>query len=111
MAIWIDQYGTRVYSAEGRVLRESRNLRGMRDYARVSPVRKVQTERDPHNPVRGILRVFYADGAHSQASFASHAIMIDFVRNRRTWRGAEFVHVDGVMGYLTKPGVIAGAQP
>lgn len=94
----------------GRIIRRSRNLRGMRDYAQVSPVAKIETrktkehDRDP----RGMLRVTYANGATCHALFNSHAIMIDFIRNRRTWRGAEIEHADGDMGYLTRPGVIAG---
>jgi hypothetical protein len=93
---------------DGKVIRTSQNLRGMRDYARVSPVVQVTTQKDPDNKVRGILTVEYANGCTCRASFASHEIMIDFVRNRRTWRGAHFSHLDGDMGYLTKPGIIAG---
>jgi hypothetical protein len=92
---------------DGKVIRTSKNLRGMRDYARVSPVIGIVTQRDPKNKVRGILTVTYANGAHCVASFASHEIMIDFVRNRRTWRGAGITHLDGEQGYLTKPGIIA----
>jgi hypothetical protein len=93
---------------DGKVIRTSQNLRGMRDYARVSPVTHVSTQRDIDNNERGVLTVIYDDGAMCQASFASFHIMIDFVRNRRTWRGAHFSHLDGDMGYLTKPGIIAG---
>jgi hypothetical protein len=94
---------------DGKVIRTSKNLRGMRDYVSVSPVAHVKTLRDMTNNVRGVLLVEYADGATCCASFASHSIMIDFVRNRRSWRGANITHVDGAMGYLTKPGIIAGA--
>jgi hypothetical protein len=98
-----------IVNQNGEVIRTSKNLRGMRDYARVSRVVKVTTQKDPDNRVRGILTVEYADGCTCRASFASHEIMIDFVRNRRTWRGAQVSHLDGDMGYLTKPGIIAGA--
>lgn len=87
----------------------SKNLRGLRDYARRFPVVCVITRKDPSNSTRGVLHVVYADGAIGCASFASHSIMIDFVRNRRTWRGAEMRHLDGDLGYLTRPGVISGA--
>jgi hypothetical protein len=98
-----------IVTKDGEVIRTSRNLRGMRDYARVSPVVKVTTQKDPNNQVRGILTVEYADECTCRASFASHAIMIDFVRARRTWREtARIVHLDGEQGYLTKPGSIAG---
>lgn len=93
-----------------KAIRKSRNLRGVRDYARVSPVCIVDTQRDPKNKVRGLLRVQYENGAVCTASFADYAIMIDFVRTRRSWRdgGAIFQYKDEDFGYLTKPGVIAG---
>lgn len=91
----------------GQIIRRSKNLRGMQDYARVSPVRRV--ELSPAGKVNGRLRVLYADGASSSAHFASYHIMVDFVRNRRTWRTAEIVFYGENMGYLTKPGIIAGA--
>ncbi len=100
---------TRVFNVSGAIVRTSKNLRGMRDYARVSPVAKVETSRDPANNVRGVLRVTYSDGCYSIASFAGYHIMIDFVRNRRTWRNAEHILKNEDVGYLTKPGIIAGA--
>lgn len=90
----------------GRVLHRSRNLRGMLDYARVSNVIRVDLAED--GPVRGVLTVEYADGAISSVTFASYHIMIDFVRNRRTWRDAKIVFNGPNVGYLTKPGIIAG---
>lgn len=101
------QYGTRVKRA-GHCVASSRNLRGMRDYARVSRIVRVETMRHPNTPACGLLRVEYADGACSLAHFASFNIMHDWVRARRSWRGAKFSHLDGDMGYLTRPGVIAG---
>lgn len=96
---------------DGRVVSQSKNLRGMRDYARKSRVAKIETrKRNAHaNDPAGILTVTYRDGARCVAVFNSHAIMIDFVRERRSWRGAEVIHTDGDMGYLTRPGIIAGA--
>jgi hypothetical protein len=97
-----------IVNKNGEVIRTSKNLRGMRDYARVSPVVKVITQKDPENKLRGILTVEYADECVCRASFACHSIMIDFVHARRTWRDAATYHLDGDMGYLTKPGIIAG---
>lgn len=90
----------------GQIIRTSKNLRGMRDYARVSPV--VHIESAVLGDVSGTMRVFYADGAESRANFRSYKIMIDFIRNRRTWRNARHVMQGPDIGYLTKPGVIAG---
>lgn len=101
-------YETRIFSPTGAILRTSKSLRGMRDYARVSRVAVVDTKPDPQNTLRGVLRVTYANGCYSIAEFASYGIMIDFVRNRRTWRSAKRVHGGTDMGYLTKPGTVAG---
>ena len=90
-----------------RVVRVSRNLRGMLDYARVSPVACVIT-RGGETAGSGLLTVVYSNGCLSQAQFNSHAVMIDFVRNRRSWRGAEFRNLNGTVGYLTTPGIING---
>ncbi len=100
---------TRIFSPDGLILRTSRNLRGMRDYARVSPVATVETKPDGYDGARGLLRVTYADGCYSIASFASYHIMIDWVRNRRTWRDATRIHGGLDIGYLTKPGIIVSA--
>jgi hypothetical protein len=101
-------YETHVFTPEHNIIRSSRNLRGMRDYARVSPVAKIETSRDSSNNVRGVLRVTYANGCYSIASFGSYHIMIDFVRNRRSWRSAKHILKNENIGYLTKPGIIVG---
>jgi hypothetical protein len=100
------RYGTRIIK-NGQIIRESKNLRGMLDYARVSPVVKIETIQT--GICNGSLRVIYADGAESRANFASYHVMIDFVRNRRSWRTAKW-DKNGFpdVGYLTKPGIIAG---
>lgn len=101
-------YGTEVFDTNGVCVAQSRNLRGMRDYARKSPVVHVRAYRFPALPERGVMIVTYANGATCKAGFASYPIMIDWIRNRRTWRSAEFDIAENV-GYLTKPGIIAGA--
>ena len=102
------RYETRIFSPAGVILHTSKNLRGMLDYARVSPVAFIVTSRDSANDVRGVLRVTYRNGCYSIASFASYHMMIDFVRNRRSWRDAEHTMHNENVGYLTKPGIIAG---
>lgn len=99
---------TRIFDPTGRIVRTSKNLRGMRDYGRVSPVAIVQSEIDPSNTTRGILRVTYANGCSSIASFASYHVMVDWIRNRRSWCSAKHIMQGPDMGYLTKPGIIAG---
>lgn len=97
---------TRIFSPTGAILRTSKDLRGMRDYARVSPVAFIVTSRDSANNTRGVLHVTYRNGCYSIASFASYHIMLDFVRKRRSWRNAEHTMHNENVGYLTKPGII-----
>lgn len=98
------EFGTSIIK-EGRTIRKSQNLRGMLDYARVSPVVRVESSRV--GKVSGVLHVVYKDGAESSAKFRSYHIMIDFIRNRRTWKTALHIMHGGDVGYLTKPGIIA----
>lgn len=91
----------------GRIIRSSRNLRGLTDYARVSPVVRIESCRI--GEVSGTVRVFFKDGAESRANFRSYHIMMDWIRARRTWKTAEHVMHHEDMGYLTKPGIIAGS--
>jgi hypothetical protein len=93
-----------------RIVSRSRNLRGMRDYARVSPVVRVECRKRNAHPKDpgGVISVEYTDGATCTADFASYHVMVDFVRNRRSWRGADVRYLDGNVGYLTSPGIIAG---
>ena len=97
----------------GQIIRKSKNLRAVRDYARVSPVVRIEScdvgaIGRAGTRLNGTVRVIYADGAESRANFASYHIMIDWIRARRTWRNAEHVMQGPDVGYLTKPGVIAG---
>lgn len=105
-----NDHGTMVHTPDGFTIRASKNLRGMLDYARVSQVAKIETRRDPSNTDCGVLRVEYANGNYSIASFCSYHIMIDFVRNRRSWRNAVLIMSNEDIGYLTKPGIIGGAK-
>lgn len=98
------EFGTSIIK-DGCVIRKSHNLRGMLDYARVSPVVRVESSRA--GKASGALHVVYKDGAESKANFRSYHIMIDFIRNRRSWKTALHTMHGEDVGYLTKPGVIA----
>jgi len=92
----------------GQIIRHSKNLRGIVDYARIS--KPLRVELTPINKSNGRLRVIFADGASTSAHFASYHIMIDWVRNRRSWdKKNVFIYGDDI-GYLTKPGLIGGAK-
>lgn len=73
----------------GRIIRTSRNLRGILDYARVSPVARIES--CPIGESEGTMRVVFKDGAESRANFASYSVMMEWIAERRSWAGA--VHV------------------
>lgn len=101
-------YGTQIVK-NGKVIRKSKNLRGLRDYARISKVLHVKLTPYGYKKLNGHLKVVYADGAASEAHFASYHIMVDWVRNRRSWYNAHIAYNGENLGYLTKPGVIANS--
>jgi len=108
------EHGTNIIKC-GRIIRKSRNLRAMRDYARVSPVARIEScdigaMQPDGTRYSGTVRVIFKDGAESRANFRSYHIMIDWIRNRRSWRGAEHAMQGPDMGYLSKPGIIAGVK-
>lgn len=92
----------------GLTVAKSHSLRGLLEYGRKFAPVKIETRKAPDLPVCGELRVTYVNGAEGFAFFRSHGIMIDWLRNRRSWRHIATIHHDGDFGYLTKPGQIAG---
>ena len=87
VAFW-DQSAVRVVNQAGEVVARSRNLRGILDYARRSPVVKVQGEPHTANPFNGFLAVHYADGATACALFADVRVMRAWIKDRRIFRSA-----------------------
>ena len=102
----LDKYATRIEKG-GRIIKTSRNLRGLVEYARVSKPKRI--ELTPQSGENGRLRVIFEDGASTSAHFASYRIMVDWVRSRRSWPKKAIVFYGENMGYLTKPGIIEGA--
>lgn len=68
---------------DGKVVARSRNLRGILDYARKSPVESVVIAPSPCG--RGTLRVTYHNNARASAVFASFTILRDWCDARRSW--------------------------
>lgn len=87
-SVFWDQSAVRVVKQSGEVVARSRNLRGILDYARRSPVVKVQGEPHTANPFNGFLAVHYADGATACALFADVRVMRAWIKDRRIFRGA-----------------------
>lgn len=99
----------------GQIVRRSNSLRAMLDYARVSPVVRIEScdiglMQPGGTRCCGTVRVLYKDGAESRANFASYHIMVDWLRSRRKWRTAKHVMHGPDMGYETRPGILAGVQ-
>ncbi len=97
----------------GKIIRTSHNLRGMLDYARVSPVVRIYTAPYPDvtgpHAVCGTVYVQYADGATCRANFRSFGVMVDWLRNRRTWRDAVWADRATAEGCLSSPGKLGDA--
>lgn len=63
--------------------RKSRNLRGILDYARISPVERVHIR--PAHGHSAFLDVYYANGAVGYATFADPRVCANWVKSRRSW--------------------------
>ena len=67
-----------------RIVSRSANLRGIRDYARKSPVRYASVTRKSDGG--GFLYLRFADGAECRTDFAEFGVARQWVKNRRSWR-------------------------
>ena len=97
----------------GQIIRKSKNLRGMLEYARLSPVVRIEAcdigpFEDANQRLRsqGTMLVLYRDGATCRANFESYRVMLAWVRKRRSWRGAMLSarDNDNGMGFVQKLG-------
>ena len=109
-----------IHNANGDTIRRSRNLRGIRDYARdVSPVERVHFNGPDDNGNSKVTFIF-RDGSISVTKFASWRVGVDFVKARRSWRWGEWSRrgapnsgprvsgwLDAVNLYFSKPGAAA----
>jgi len=84
----MNEFGTEVKSAHGKVLMRSKNLRAMLRYAAVAPVVKVVADPDSSNPYNGRLAVTYADGSTCEGFWRDYGVLLEFLTRRRTWRSA-----------------------
>lgn len=66
-----NQFGVNIEKG-GQIIRTSRNLRGLLDYARVSKPKRVELTLQGEK--NGRLRVIYSDGATSSTQFAGYHI-------------------------------------
>jgi hypothetical protein len=81
----------------GHTVARSRNLRGILDYARKSPLVSVKIA--PHAG-QGLLLVRYYDGAYSQTAFADFSVLVDWAKARRSWPRATTVTASQLLSEL-----------
>jgi hypothetical protein len=72
-----------IRDVNGNVVHTSRNLRGLLDQARRSPVRKVHWTGRPDGSA--VLAVRYADGCHCETVFLSMLVCAKWCARRRNW--------------------------
>ncbi len=89
----MDRFSTSIVLA-GQVVSTSKNLRGMKDYAKTSPVHRVYAYRDKKLSCCGVLEVEYENGATCRAEFASYCVLLEWLYKRRSWRAAPFWTVE-----------------
>lgn len=80
----------------GKIVAASKNLRVLTRYAsdHSTYVDKLYAARNEDGS--GELTVYYADGAHADASFVSFTVMLEWIKARLSWRGATITtHLDG----------------
>lgn len=70
-------------SLDGCIIRKSRNLRGMREYASVSTVSRVTA--NPFLGGGGQLIVMYYNGAICQTDFLDYTALLEFLFSRISW--------------------------
>lgn len=96
----------------GDVIRRSRNLRGVLDYARdVSPVQTVSiTAR--HVPGESVyhVRFTFDDGSTCTAPFADWRVAADFLLARRSWRYGDWRSPEACRAYHSGP-LVLGYEP
>lgn len=78
-------HGTKIFDTcmSGKIIRRSRNLRGLLDHARRTAVLSAYVRNCDHGEADLIVQ--YANGNFGTAHFASFAVCRDWVRSRRSW--------------------------
>jgi hypothetical protein len=77
------------------VIRESRNLRGVKDYARTHLVKSISLRKLPIRYWEGHLAIIFENDETYTTCFASFEVLVGFVQRWRNVRGAPLL-VNGV---------------
>lgn len=95
----------------GDVIRRSRNLRGVLDYARVSPVESVSiTARHVPGDSSYHLAFRFDDGSTCTAAFAAWRVAADWLLARRSWRYGDWRDAEACRAYHSGP-LVLGYEP
>lgn len=76
-----------IKDASGHVYSRSKNLRGILDYSRRPFIRVTRLTVMHAGDSGGRLRVDWSNGHHVIAIFASHAVMLQWIKARRVFDG------------------------
>jgi hypothetical protein len=82
-----------IIDKDGNVIRESRNLRGVKDYARTHLVKIISLRKLPN--WEGYLKMTFENDETYTTCFASFTVLVGFVQRWRNVRGAPLL-VNGV---------------
>ena len=89
----------------GEVVKRSRNLRGVLDYARTQPVLKCEIDRVEKRGGYTVKFTFY-NGATEESSWASDVCALDWCYSRRSWGKPIDRQTELVRGMLYKTTII-----
>lgn len=95
-----------VRDKDGRIIRQSRNLSGIRTYAATYPAKVVSVDPlDPPDPAedpQGKLLILFRNGASVELNFASFRVLLDAVRHWRSLYGAALICAGRPCGKVSK---------
>lgn len=77
-----------IHNKAGDVIRKSKNLRGVLEYARISPVQSVGI--GPAGPGEYLVTFHFADGSRCATVFQSWGVAVRFILGRRSWRWGDW---------------------
>jgi hypothetical protein len=85
-----------VITNNGRVIRKSRNLRGLITHSGVNLIKQVRIREITDGA--GALFVLFENGDYCETYFVSYAVMCHFLANRRNMEGAPLVVISTYSG-------------
>lgn len=78
----------KIHNRQGDCISKSKNLRGILSHARKERPINIVLHKCENGS--GLLRVRFADYAHTRAKFASFEVMQEWLMDRKSWKGYDF---------------------